>query len=117
MLLDRSIRIVTRALLCCSALQGVAIDGPQAESVPAAHKRSSWQVLTPCFQPPPEFRNQLGSYRSPLEFEDGTIVKTPADWARRRKEILNEWHALMGPWPPVIERPNLEFLSKSQRDD
>ena len=45
------------------------------------------------------------------------MVRTPADWPRRRREIWDQWQTLMGPWPPVIERPKLEFLEKSHRDN
>ena len=69
------------------------------------------RLLAPFFRPPPEDGGQLGSYRSPLQFEDGTLVKTPVEWARRREEILKRWHGLMGPWPPILEAPKLEFLS------
>jgi dienelactone hydrolase len=68
------------------------------------------QVLAPFFHPPAEYANQFGSYRSPLKFEDGTPVKTAADWVRRREEILKQWHDLMGPWPPLLQAPKLEFL-------
>ena len=75
-----------------------------------------WQIVAPFFEPPTEFAHRLGTYRSPLLFNDGTSVKNAADWARRREEILQQWHDLMGPWPPVIERPQVEFLVKSRRD-
>jgi hypothetical protein len=74
------------------------------------------QRLAPYFRPPPEFANDLGPYRSPLRFDDGTPVKTAADWPRRRQEILKYWHEVLGPWPPSIERPRLEFLAKERRD-
>jgi hypothetical protein len=47
---------------------------------------------------------------SPLVFRDGSTVKTSQDWQRRRQEILSEWHAIMGAWPPVIEKPKIEVL-------
>ena len=59
------------------------------------------QLLAPFFHPPAQYADQFGSYRSPLKFEDGTWVKTAADWARRRQEIRKQWHDLMGPWPPL----------------
>jgi dienelactone hydrolase len=43
-------------------------------------------------------------------------VKTPADWQRRRREIQTEWHQVMGAWPPLIEKPRIEYLQKTQRD-
>src|SRR5687768_13778374 len=66
--------------------------------------------------PPAEFAGKLGDYRSPLKFEDGSDVKTAADWQRRRAEILAKWHALMGPWPAVIERPRLEIVESAPRE-
>ena len=68
------------------------------------------QLLEPFFHPPAQYAGQFGSYRSPLKFEDGTWVKTAADWARRRQEIRKQWHDLMGPWPPLLEAPKVEFL-------
>ena len=68
------------------------------------------QLLEPFFHPPAQYAGQFGSYRSPLKFEDGTWVKTAADWARRRQEIRKRWHDLMGPWPPLLEAPKVEFL-------
>ena len=62
------------------------------------------------FTPPAEFAGQLGDYRSPLRFADGTEVKTAADWKRRRQEILKTWHDLMGPQPEPIAKPKLEIL-------
>src|SRR4029077_12012512 len=78
---------------------------------------SSWRTLEPFFRPPIEFANRLGSYRFPLLFKDGSKVKDAADWARRRAEILREWNELMGAWPPVIEKPNVETLSETRRDN
>ena len=39
--------------------------------------------LAEFFRPPEKYRNELGSFRSPLKFADGTAVKTPQDWQRR----------------------------------
>ena len=75
------------------------------------------ELLAPFFQPPPELAGKFGAYRSPLIFEDGTPVRSAADWPRRREEIAKQWTGLMGPWPAVIERPNLEVLSETHRDN
>ncbi len=72
--------------------------------------------LLPYFQVPAEYAKNFGSYRSPLKFTDGSEVKTPADWQRRRAEIKKEWHALMGDWPALIESPKVEFVSKEAMD-
>lgn len=69
------------------------------------------------FRPPAEFAGDFGTYRSPLKFDDGTRVNTPADWQRRRNEILTYWRGLIGSWPPLIDRPKIEYLGESRRDD
>ncbi|MEP6668411.1 MAG: prolyl oligopeptidase family serine peptidase [Chthoniobacter sp.] len=74
-------------------------------------------VLAPLFQPPAEYANQLGSFRSPLKFADGREVKTAADWARRREEIRQHWFDVMGPWPPLLKMPRLTVLEKTSRDN
>ena len=59
----------------------------------------------------------MGKYTSPLTNDDGTPVKSPGDWPRRRREILDRWHSLLGPWPPLIERPALDRLGASPREN
>ncbi len=72
--------------------------------------------LAPYLKPPKELANDFGSYRSPLKFDDGTDVKTAADWKKRRKEIRKYWHAQMGEWPALIEKPKVELGAKEDRD-
>ena len=90
-------------------------------SLAFAHAQQSepqgWLAIGPHFQPPPEFAGQFGKYRSPLLFADGSRVQSAADWQRRREEIRRQWIDLMGPWPPLIEKPKMEFLSKSRREN
>jgi dienelactone hydrolase len=71
--------------------------------------------IAPYFAPPKQYANDLGSYRSPLLFDDGSPVKTPADWQKRRGEILKTWHDAMGPWPDLITAPKIEYLAKERR--
>ena len=80
-------------------------------------RRRPWDIIAPFFQPPSEFAGQFGAFRSPLLFNDGTPVKSAADWPRRRAEILRQWTELMGPWPPVLERPKVEVIAKTHRDN
>ena len=92
------------SLLCgILALAGAAGGAAAGEEAPTAAKR-----LAPFFRPPPKWANELGKYRSPLKFEDASPVKTPADWRKRRQEILKTWHGIMGPWPELIDRPQVE---------
>ena len=82
-----------------------------------ARAATAWETIAPHFQPPAEFSGKLGAFRSPLLFNDGSPVKSAADWPRRRREILDQWHALLGPWPAVIEKPKLEILSETMREN
>jgi len=69
------------------------------------------------FRPPAEFAGDFGHYKSPLIFDEGTAAQTPADWPRRRQEILKTWHGMMGAWPPLIEKPAMEYLAKEHREN
>ena len=70
--------------------------------------------LAPYFRPPPDLAKEFGAYRSPLRFADGTGVRTPADWAKRRNEIRADWHARMGAWPPLLPNPKLVYGTKER---
>jgi hypothetical protein len=78
---------------------------------------SPWDTISPFFSPPAEFQGQLGEYRSPLQFADGRPVKTADDWTKRRAEILQQWNAWMGHWPPLITDPKVEILETTRRDN
>jgi pimeloyl-ACP methyl ester carboxylesterase len=43
-------------------------------------------------------------------------VGDAAAWRKRRAEILEAWHGLMGAWPPLIERPRVETLGEERRE-
>ncbi len=73
--------------------------------------------LDPFFLPPPKYANDFGDFRSPLKFYDGRPIKTADDWQARRREVLDRWHESMGPWPPLIENPKIEYLKKERRED
>lgn len=73
------------------------------------------QRLEKYCQPPAEFAGRLGPYRSPLRFADGSVAKTPEDWARRRQELLATWQRRLGAWPPPVERPEVKRLESVER--
>ncbi len=73
--------------------------------------------LDSCFRPPPEFAHDFGDFSSPLFFDDGRKVSSPADWAKRRTEILSTWHELMGAWPDLIIEPDVEILRSEKIED
>jgi hypothetical protein len=77
---------------------------------------SRWETISSFFQPPEEFRDQYGDYRSPLEFYDGQAVTTPADWKKRREEILDRWNEMMGKWPSFIKKQKMEILEAQQKE-
>ena len=74
------------------------------------------ESIAPSFSPEPGYAGKLGDYRSPLLFDDDTPVKSADDWPRRRQEILRHWHALMGPWPPLLEKPRIQELQTTRRE-
>jgi dienelactone hydrolase len=74
-------------------------------------------VLRSSFSPPSQFAGDLGDYKSPLVFDDGTPVRTAADWMRRREQILATWWELVGRWPPLIEKPEIRYLEQARRDN
>jgi AmmeMemoRadiSam system protein B len=78
---------------------------------------SSREPPAPHFVPPPHLAEDLGDFRSPLRFADGTVADTPDAWARRRAELRSEWMDRLGPWPPLITDQDLEFLETVPRDD
>ena len=109
-------RHAVRHLVCGAALTLCA--AAVALSARAERPRDdAWPTIAPYFAPPAELAHERGAYRSPLLFADGSPVKTPADWQRRRKEILVYWLGVMGPWPPLIGRPKIERLESSRREN
>jgi Prolyl oligopeptidase family len=88
---------------------GVFAQAEDREKAPAA--------LASAFRPPAEFRDDFGSYKSPLTFDGGRPVRDAADWRKRRDEIRATWHGIMGAWPPLMERPKVEVLGTERRED
>lgn len=91
-------------------IPGTTPIGAGAESLPPSG-------IAEFFQPPAEWSTDLGSYKSPLIFKDGSRVRTAADWPRRRAEILADWQGLMGAWPAVIARPKIDILETTHREN
>ena len=110
-LLQHRAPYLIRGFLLAAVLSSAAVRADQPASA-----ESLWKKLEPFAQPPEEFAGKLGAYRSPLQFADGSSVKTAADWARRREEIQKTWHKRLGAWPPLVERPAVKKLAKVERD-
>lgn len=83
----------------------------------APDKAAMWSRLAPYFTPPAELANDLGAYRSPLKFNDGTPVTNAEQWKTRRQEILDHWTKVLGAWPPLIEKPEVEILETKRREN
>jgi dienelactone hydrolase len=113
----RFLQMTSKALMCGTVLIAAACVGQEPSSDNRTEQASSWEALKPFFEPPPEFQDQFGAYRSPLRFANGKLVRNRADWARRRSEILNEWVKFMGPWPGLLKKPKLEVLSENLREN
>jgi hypothetical protein len=95
--------------LGCAALLAVSLQSFAAAPLP--------EDLAPYFTPPEGAEKPDPALRSPLQFADGTMVQTLADWARRREEIRRRWTEIMGPWPALLEKPKLVVLEKTPRDN
>ena len=74
-------------------------------------------ALSGTFTPPAEFAGDLGEFRSPLLFNDGSEVRSAEDWNLRREEIRSTWHGLMGEWPPLITEPVVEMLESVKEEN
>jgi hypothetical protein len=89
-----------------------------AQYAPAADDPAAgWKTIAPAFVPPAEYAGKLGKFRSPLLFDDGTPVKSAAEWPKRRAEILGDWNKIMGTWPALIDKPKIEYVSSTHREN
>lgn len=76
-----------------------------------------WKKIAPSFSVPEEYKDKYGVYSSPLKFYDGHPVKTKEDWEKRREEILDRWHGMMGEWPTLITDQKLEIIGSERREN
>ena len=76
-----------------------------------------WTRIGPLFEAPAELRDNLGTHRPVLRFEDGRPVTTPAEWAERRGEITRKWTEVLGPWPEKIEKPAWDRLFQEKVEE
>ncbi len=96
-LVPNSMTIRTALALLLAATSLPAQDSPRAKEL--------WEKLGPLFAPPERLKDDLGKLRPVLKYDAGQEVKTPDDWQARRVEILKKWNDLLGPWPPLLEKP------------
>jgi len=81
-----------------------------------ANRISAWNKIAPYFATPEQYKDQYGAYRSPLKFYDGRTVETRSDWKKRKEEILDRWHGMMGRWPMLITDQKLEYLDSTSKN-
>lgn len=82
----------------------------------APDENAPWNSIASSFSPPAEWAGKTGSYATVLKTADGKPITTAEGWQKRREEIRQEWHSMMGEWPPLLEQPKLEILQTSQGD-
>jgi dienelactone hydrolase len=102
----------------CLSLCFVLASMPVASAIGDEPQRNAalWQRLEPFTHPPAEFADDFGPYRSPLKSADGSEVKTKDDWAKRRAEIHELWMKRLGPWPKLLDKPEVKTLETVDRD-
>ncbi|SHF64737.1 Dienelactone hydrolase family protein [Mariniphaga anaerophila] len=88
-----------------------------SQCVKNQEKEVLWEQIEQYFSPPEAFRNALGNFRSPLKFYNGDTVQSAEEWRRRREEIAQRWHEMMGSWPPIISNQKLEITETIQREN
>ena len=102
-----------------------SISARKARAAADASRRAKWitkDVIPPpslasFFECPNNLRSKMGDYHSPLDWKNGSVVSTPQQWQKRRKEILDTWHKIMGPWPELFTKPAFEQIAVSRRED
>src|SRR2546423_896360 len=75
-----------------------------------------WTRIAPLFEVPPVYRGDYGRYGSALTFQDGRLVRSPAEWRKRRAEIRQDWMRELGPWPREIANPQFKVLSEEHTE-
>ncbi|MBL9139704.1 MAG: DUF1593 domain-containing protein [Verrucomicrobiales bacterium] len=68
-------------------------------------------------EPPPNLAGMTEGYDSLLRMKGGGSVDSADRWPIRRKEILEDWNRALGPWPPVLERAEIEILEAKPREN
>ena len=110
----RGITIVVTLFMGCSFQEAEAQKNKQQDS--KVDKSATWKKIAPYFEVPEDFAHEYGAYRSPLKFYDGRTVKTKSDWRKRRDEIRERWHGLMGAWPDLITDQELQVLDSVAKE-
>jgi dienelactone hydrolase len=87
-----------------------------AQRIKDATNKDSWDKVSVYFSAPAAYKGKFGNYRSPLKFYDGKTVKSATDWTKRRKEIADRWHSMMGKWPSFLKDQKMQVLDTIKRE-
>jgi dienelactone hydrolase len=68
------------------------------------------------FQPPENYRDKFGDFRSTVPLMGEKVKSFAKDWPRRREKLRQEWHQRLGPWPPLEESPHATIDSTATRE-
>lgn len=111
-------RLFVAAAIACAGwhLFTVAHAAEEAPD-PSAAAKAAWEKIAPYMQPPGEYRGEFAELRDVMKFNDGTPVRSPDEWPRRRKEILATWHGILGEWPPLLKEPKITIRETTRRED
>lgn len=110
----QGVAIAISLMICCSCFNTHA--QRRAYKSGENKKSDTWKKIAPYFHVPEAFDNEYGTYRSPLKFYDGRPVKTKNDWQKRKAEIKERWHNLMGTWPALLTDQELQVLDSVSKD-
>lgn len=83
----------------------------------SSRKGRLWSDISPYFEVPAKWQDDMGSLRSVLTFDNGEKVQNKSDWSARRDEIKRLWHESMGEWPEIITNQPLQRLDSVMLDD
>lgn len=78
-------------------------------------KESIWRNIETFFSPPKQYEEKYGEFRSLFQFYNGGKVETKEDWRKRREEILQKWHGMMGEWPDLLKDQEFELIDSIQK--
>ncbi|MEC9092584.1 MAG: sialidase [Planctomycetota bacterium] len=80
-------------------------------------QEEAWSTIKKYFQPPDEFKDDFGRYRSPLNWSGNPPVKTAEQWRKRRHQIRSKWMQLLGEWPAPIRDQQLVVTKTRKREN
>jgi hypothetical protein len=97
-----------KTLLSALLIASTTLVNAKAQQDPA-HERAAARIHQ-WLTPPAIFTNQYANLKDLLTRDNGTPVKSAADWAQRRSELLRTWTAMLGEGPKPLENPQIKTI-------